>query len=194
MSLALFAKQFDHPIERILVQRSDGNEPAATFRNSQSAKNYGVELELRRNLSAVSSALLPFTLFANLTWMQSEIRPSADSLSSLTSARRPMVGQAEYVVNAGLTYTGAGRTSATLLYNVVGPRISEAAIFPLPDVYEQKRHVLDLSLQLPLAAGTTIKLDAKNLLDSPYRWTQGTVERLHYRTGRVFSAGVSWDP
>jgi outer membrane receptor protein involved in Fe transport len=105
-----------------------------------------------------------------------------------------MVGQAEYVVNGGLTYAGPGGLNATALYNVVGPRILEAGARPFPDSYEQARHVVDLSVQVPVVASTSIRFDAKNLLDSPYRVDQGGVTRLRYQTGRVFSFGASWNP
>jgi hypothetical protein len=134
-------------------------------------------------------------VFANATLMRSNIRPGNDSLSSLTSASRPMVGQAKYVLNSGLTYTSSGGgVSATLLYNVVGPRVYEAALSPLPDVYEYPRHIVDASLQLPFLAGLALKLDGRNLLDAPIRLMQGSVERHYYRTGRVFSLGLSWQP
>jgi hypothetical protein len=38
------------------------------------------------------------------------------------------------------------------------------------------------------------KLDLKNLLDEPYRFTQGTVVREYYRSGRAVVLGVSWKP
>jgi TonB-dependent receptor len=193
-SVALFAKRFINPIERILIQRSDG-APEATFVNATKADNYGLELELRHSLGLLTSALEPVTAFANATLMQSEIRPGNDSLSSLTSKRRPMVGQSSYVVNTGLTYASAsGRASVTVLYNTAGRRISEAAIYPLPDVYEEARHLLDASLQLPVGNAATIKLDGKNLLDAPIRFSQGGIERLYYRSGRVYSVGISWTP
>jgi hypothetical protein len=104
-----------------------------------------------------------------------------------------MVGQSAYVVNAGLMYTGlSGRVSGTVLYNTVGRRIAEAAIHPLPDVYEEARHVVDASLHLSIGARAAVKLDGKNLLDAPVRFTQGPVERLYYRSGRVYSLGISW--
>ena len=193
-SVAVFVKRFLHPIERILIQRSDG-APEATFVNATAANNYGLELELRHGLGILTPALQPLTLFANATIMHSEIEPGNDSLSSLTNARRPMVGQSAYVVNAGLTYANqSGRLNATVLYNAVGRRISEAAIFPLPDVYDETRHLLDLSVQVPLTGQATLKVDAKNLLDSPFQFTQGTVQRLYYRAGRVFGAGITWTP
>ena len=106
-----------------------------------------------------------------------------------------MVGQSPYVVNAGLTYTNeTGTTSFTALYNVFGKRIVSAAEQPLPDAYEQPRHQVDLALRFPLKAGLNAKIDLRNVLDSKYEVTQGTVVREAYRAGRVFSAGFSWRP
>ena len=104
-----------------------------------------------------------------------------------------MVGQAPYVVNAGLTY-GARENglSATALYNVIGRRIFAASLLPLPSVYEEQRHVVDFSMRFPLRRGMSAKLDAKNVLNSPYEVTQGTVQREFYRTGRALSLGLSW--
>jgi hypothetical protein len=45
--------------------------------------------------------------------MRSTIEPGNDSLSSLTSPTRPMVGQAKYVVNAGLTYSSSSRSTTS---------------------------------------------------------------------------------
>jgi outer membrane receptor protein involved in Fe transport len=104
-----------------------------------------------------------------------------------------MVGQAPYVINAGLTWRHpSADASATLLFNRVGERISEAGEIPLPDVVEQPRNVLDASVGFPLFGGIRGRADVKNLLDAPYRLTQGTVVREGYRSGRVFSIGFSW--
>ena len=45
-----------------------------------------------------------FNVFANTTLMKSEITPGNEGISALTNPNRPMVGQSEYVVNAGLGY------------------------------------------------------------------------------------------
>ena len=107
-----------------------------------------------------------------------------------------MVGQAPYVVNAGLTYLAHRATalSATLLFNRVGPRIDAAGDRPLPDVIEQPRNVLDLSLRLPVAGAFSARIDAKNLLDAPYVVRQGTVTRENISTGQVVQAGLVWRP
>jgi TonB-dependent receptor len=194
ISLGAFYKRFRNPIERILVQNADGFSPDITFANADGADNYGVELEVRKRLDLLSAALRSFTLFTNVTLMESEIEVGNEGLSSLTNPSRPMAGQSEYVVNAGLGYgSDDGRWNATFLYNVSGPRLSEAGISPLPDTYEQERHLMDVSLQFPVAGAVSGKLDGKNLLDQPIQFLQGPVTRLTYRTGRIFSLGFKWE-
>lgn len=139
----------------------------------------------------VSPVLAPLTLFANATLMQSEIRAGTDSLSALTNPDRPMLGQAPYVVNAGLGWS-RGRASATALFNVVGKRVAAAGVGGLPDTYEMPRNVLDLSMSVPVSTAISVKLDAKNLLDAAHLVRQGAVIRERYTTGRVLSLGVSW--
>ena len=132
--------------------------------------------------------------FANLTAMRSEIViGSAASGASRISDERPMVGQSPFVINAGVTYQPRERGwSATVLYNVFGERIVSAAEAPLPDVYELPRHAFDLSVRLPLQDRVSAKLDIRNFFDQPYEMVQGSTTREFYRTGRVISAGVSW--
>jgi outer membrane receptor protein involved in Fe transport len=192
LSLAVFGKRFKDPIERVLVIQTGAL--ANSFVNAEKADNYGLELEVRKSLDFVSPSLEPFTVFANTTLMQSEITPGNTDISSLTNPDRPMVGQAEYVVNGGLSYSAANGINATALYNVVGARIVEAGVRPFPDAYEQPRHIVDFSLQVPVLQSTSLKLDAKNLFDSPYRVLQGGILRSRYRTGRVFSISATWQP
>ena len=193
VSVGAFAKRFQNPIELVIVAATGGS--ALSYVNAQAAHNYGVELELRKSLADLGEALSPFSVFGNLTVMSSRITPGNDSISALTNENRPMVGQAGYVVNAGIGYLHPrSDLSATVLYNVVGRRIAEAGVYPMPDSYEQPRQVFDAALRVPLWGGVAMKFDAKNLLDSPYRVLQGTLVRHEYRTGRTFSVGLSWRP
>jgi len=116
---------------------------------------------------------------------------SSDRLSSLTNRKRAMVGQAPYVVNAGATWsTPSNRASATMVYNIVGKRITAAGSTPLPDTYEMARAGLDVSFQTSIVGGLSARLDGKNLLDSPFEVRQGSVVRERYRAGRVLSLGL----
>ena len=191
LSIGAFAKRFRDPIERVDVATS--GEPQVTFVNAEGATNYGVELEMRKGLGFLGERLAPLAVFTNATLMRSDITLGNRELASNTNDSRPMVGQAPYVLNGGVTYTsGSGRSSATLLFNRVGRRIVAAGAAPLPDNYEQARSVLDLSLRFPVAGSLAAKLDARNLLDSPFVIRQGDVTRERYTFGRVVSLGLSW--
>jgi len=187
LSIGAFAKRFDDPIEPRYQGRSGTN--SLWFENAESALNYGVELEARNNLGFLSSSLDPLWVFANVTLMHSEVDTGNDE-----DETRAMTGQAPYVVNAGVTWASASGTSATVLYNVVGGRIINArpSGTAVLDMVEQPRPTLDLSLRFPAFGGVSAKLDAKNLLDSPYEVIQGDLQRTYYRSGRNFSLGLSW--
>ena len=190
ISLGVFAKHFDQPIEKVIVGTTGGT--ALSYINADGGSNYGVEVELRKNLLTVARALAPFTVFANVTLMHSRIQPGS---ATLTNADRPMVGQSPYVVNAGLGYTSSsGALSATALFNVVGRRVAEAGANPITDAYEEARSMLDLSLQAALPGSLQMKFDARNLLDAPIHITQGSLTRQRYTMGRVFTLGFSWQP
>ena len=193
VSVGVFAKNFDKPIER--VYQSTSGQHIVFYTNAQSARNYGVELEARKSLSFLIPALERLQGFTNLTFMQSNITLSPDTRASATNKSRRMVGQAPYVVNGGLTYlASANGASATILYNRVGPRIQAAGDIPLPDVVEEARDALDFSLRLPVAGAFSARFDAKNLMDAPYTVRQGTVTRDEFRAGRTVQAGLIWRP
>jgi outer membrane receptor for ferrienterochelin and colicin len=188
LSVGVFAKRFTDPIETRYMGRSGTN--SLWFENAESAVNYGVEFEAMKDLGFLAWALEPVSLFANATVMKSEVRTGNEGETG-----RPMTGQAPYVLNTGITYTSRSQaTSATLLYNVVGERITNArpSGAQVSDIVEQPRPMLDLSLRFPLMGGMDGKLDFKNLLDSPYELRQSELLRAYYRTGRSLSFGVSW--
>jgi outer membrane receptor protein involved in Fe transport len=125
--------------------------------------------------------------------MSSEVKLDTTRGLAVTDRARRLVGQAPYVVNAGLTYSsGSGRTNATILYNVVGERIYAAGVAPLPNIVEAPRDVVDLSVRFPIWREVSGRFDARNLLDARYRFMQGNLEREGYNAGRSISLGLSW--
>lgn len=191
IGLGAFAKKFTNPIERVDVATSGASRLG--FINADGASIYGVEVELRKSFSLRHSDEHPLSVFGNATVMKSSIDITSDRLSSLTNRKRGMVGQAPYVANAGATWSSlSAKTSATVLYNVVGRRITAAGSTPLPDTYENARNGIDASFQSPIFGALSARLDARNLLDSPYEVKQGSVVRERYRSGRVISLGLKW--
>jgi outer membrane receptor protein involved in Fe transport len=191
-SVSLFGKQFDNPIERIYLGTSGTR--IVSYQNALRANNVGIELEARTGLGTVAQTLENVSLFTNATFMQSDITIRQGN-ASVTSANRAMVGQAPYMVNAGVTWSStSGALSGTVLYNTVGPRIIDAGVVPLPDTKELPRQVVDFSLRFPILRGVAGRFDARNLLDAQYRIEQGPVTRESYFVGRTFSVGLNWQP
>jgi outer membrane receptor protein involved in Fe transport len=133
------------------------------------------------------------SLFSNVTIMQSRVNLDTTQGLTVTDKTRRLVGQAPYVVNAGLSYSNlSGSTNATILYNVVGDRIFAAGVMPLPNIVEKARNVVDLSLRFPVMGSLSGRMDARNVLDARYRYMQGNLEREGYNAGRSLSLGFSW--
>lgn len=191
LSIGVFAKRFHNPIER--VEQATSGAYQARFQNAESAMNIGVELEARKHLGFLGTWGEAFSGFSNVTVMRSSVQLDTLQHLSVTDTKRALVGQAPYVVNAGLTYASlSGSTTATLLYNVVGERIHAAGVLPLPNIVEASRHVVDFSLRVPVRGSMSARFDARNLLDTRYRYMQGNLEREGYNAGRTFSVGLSW--
>jgi outer membrane receptor protein involved in Fe transport len=194
ISVGVFAKHFTLPIERVYGSGSGGTS-FVFFTNAKSADNYGVELELRKDLGDLGRRMEPLSIFTNVTVMRSQIHLFDSTQAAATNLSRAMVGQAPYVFNTGLTYAAAsGVTTATLLFNRVGARIVAAGSSPLPDVLEQPRNVLDFSMRNTITSDLTLRFDLKNLFDAPYNVEQGTVTRDYYRAGRTVNLGFQWKP
>lgn len=175
VTIALFYKYFKNPIEWTYLDA--GGSYTYTFENAVSANNYGVEIDIRKNLSFVG--LTNFTLGFNTSIISSHI--NFDKLS--IEADRPMQGQSPYLINASLFYDKkeAG-ISAGLLYNRIGKRIvgigrvdtgSGASINnDVPDTYELPRDVIDLVLTKRLGKHLEIKASVKDLLSQSVVFVQ----------------------
>jgi TonB-dependent receptor len=209
LAVSAFYKSFANPIEQFYLIGSDiAVEPV----NANDATNFGAEFELRKTLDFITPALEGFSLGANLTLVRSEVNFTEGefvkifdgvsindySTEALTSSSRPLQGQSPYVVNVTLGYDNYDwGTGVTLLYNIFGERLAAVGTYGIPDVYEQPRGSLDLTLTQRLPAGLQLRLSGRNLLDAENLFQQEfsdgelvPVER--YRAGRSLSLGVSF--
>lgn len=171
-AISVFYKDFSKPIEKIILPA--GNRGTDSFQNAKGARNAGIELELRKNLGFAAPALADFGALANLTLVASRVALDEGQKGLQTNNVRPLSGQSPFVVNAGLDYSNDKTgTRLRLLYNVYGRRIVQVGSYGLPDVYEQPRHVLDLTAAQRLTKYLDLKLSAENLLLAPVKYTQG---------------------
>ncbi|UQA63775.1 TonB-dependent receptor [Polyangium aurulentum] len=174
-AISVFYKDFQKPIEQIILPSPGG---IISFQNAKGARNAGIELELRKNMGFAHPSLAGVGVLGNVTLVQSRVSIDETQTGIQTNNVRPLAGQSPYVVNAGLDYTNDGSgTRARILYNVFGRRIAQVGSHDLPDVYEQPRHLLDVTVAQRVGKFVDLKLSAENLLLAPVVFTQGPSAR-----------------
>ncbi|MFO0587339.1 MAG: TonB-dependent receptor [Polyangiaceae bacterium] len=175
LAVSAFYKQFKDPIEAIILGGSSND--LITYTNAKGARVLGLELEAKKNLGFITSALADLSPIANLTLSQSRVELDPSQGIQTTNVR-PLVGQSPLVLNLGLDYTNEGTgTRARLLYNVSAARIRAAGSNNLLDTYEQPRHLLDAAIAQKIGQHVDLKLTIENILNSPYRATFGAEDK-----------------
>ena len=199
ITLSLFYKRFQHPIERTF--NIEASTPELTFRNVPQAQVIGFETGVKKKLDQIGSLFSPLSMGANFSWIYSWVRIDEQELQLIralapdASSYRPMYGQAPYSVNAFLQYTGTKGFEANVSYNIFGQRIS--VITPGgPSIYEMPRHSLDANVSQQIGAHWKTKLSVRNILDAPFRFVQDfentTYFTQRYQQGRTFSLSFSY--
>lgn len=204
ISLAAFFKHFDAPIEWTYTV-AGGTDLVYSYQNADKATAYGLELDVRKDLSFMG--LRHFTLVFNGSLIKSRVHFAPGSRYE----DRPMQGQSPYLVNAGLFYAFGG-WNAALLYNRVGKRLLGVGrslgstgdqTVKIPDSYEMPRNTVDVSASRAFGRWT-VKLAVKDLLAEKVFYKQfndvtradgsrKTVEEVTraYRPGRSVSLSLS---
>lgn len=184
-SISGFAKELTSPIETVIINTA---QQSRTWGNAERATNLGLELEFRK--------LLPLNLYAagNLALIRSRIDLS-NTGSVGTSRIRPLEGQSPYVINLQLGWDHPSRPDQfTLLYNVIGRRITEVGSTGSPDAYELPVHLIDFVAKKSLGEQWTLSLSLGNLLDAAARSVQGEELVDEIRRGPRVGLGLRWSP
>jgi outer membrane receptor protein involved in Fe transport len=195
LSISAFYKKFDDPIEQVFLAAASA---AYSYQNGEEAELYGVELDVRQRLDRIAEALYALTFQGNLALTESEVTVKRQGAFVPTNTRRPLEGQSPWVVNAGLIYTHPrGATELGLFYNIFGERVAAAGGSGVPDIYEQPRNQLDLTLRQKVVGGVSTKFKITNLLNDAYEFEQSangiTLLQRKYQTGTSYSLGFSYE-
>lgn len=203
ISISAFYKNFTNPIER--ATSPFNNEPKDglkfVYRNVDNARVYGMEIEARKDLGFISPSLSNLKIGTNVSLIKSEVDINETELQIIrvndpeASAKRELFGQSPYIVNAFLMY-GIEGFGANLSYNVLGPRLSVVSSGGTPNIYEQPRNVLDLTIIKKIGNRFSTKLAVQNLLNPAFKFTQEfkdvEYEYQSYKVGRTVSFGISY--
>ena len=204
IALSAYGKYFDAPIETTI---SAGGNLIRSFANARAAYNIGGELEARKELVISERGLRGVSIGGNVCLLYSQVDLEGVA-GQQTSKVRALQGQSPFVVNlfAELDRPEWG-TQLRVLYNVFGERIDQVGAFGLPDKYEQPRHQLDITVAQKLPSGLSLRLSARNLVNSPVQIIQrGTLPgsggaegpkvqetTVRYTTGQTVSLSLSYD-
>ena len=187
LAVSLFHKRFTKPIEPIIIPTSRG---VVSFQNAKGAVNTGVELEARKSLDMFTPSLKEFTMLGNVTIVHSRVDLDTAQTGIQTSSSRPLAGQSPFVVNMAVDWNHEKtKTRLRVLYNVFGARISQVGLNGIPDMYEQPRHLVDLSAAQGIGEHLDLKATLENVLNAPVRFTQGEGDAFlanRYLSGQTF--------
>lgn len=189
LAVSPFYKRFSDPIEQIILPA--GARGITSYVNAPSADLVGVELEARKSLDFITEELDVLSVIGNVTLGKSSVGLDPAGAELVTSKERPLSLQAPYIMNFALDFDEPALwLRARVSYNLVGPRLSTVGTNGLPDVYEEPRHGLDLTVGKKLGEHVELKASASNLIDSPVRRTQGGEVVSEHRLGQTFSLGL----
>lgn len=185
ISIAAFYKYFDSPIEWTYTV-TGGTSLVYSYMNAQRANNYGIELDIRKDLSFIG--LPGFSWSFNGALIKSRVKFEAGSKEE----DRPMQGQSPYLVNTGLFYKNDKlQLDVAVLYNRIGKRIigvgrsegttSGNEALRVPDSYEMPRDVIDISASKKFGNHWELKLSIRDLLAQKVYYKQ--FADVHYSNG-----------
>lgn len=201
-SISGFYKYFKNPVEERLNGNSIGNIQADYY-NAKSARNLGVELEMRKSLSFIGQSPIfeDFTVFGNFSYINSRVETD-------NNENRALQGQSPYSVNVGLQYNNANSgLNSTLLFNKIGRRIlfvgdGSAGLFPI--VWENPRPLLDFQIGKRILEKGEIKFTVSDIFNRPFQFYQDINKNgksdarpvdnpyVSYRPGTTFSLSFSY--
>ncbi len=175
--VSFFGKNFIKPIEQIVADGSVPSNLLLTYTNPESAILYGMELEFRKKINEW------FDFYTNASVMNSRVE--------VNGVARQLQGQSNYVLNSGINLKRKNNI-LNLTYNRVGDRISAVGFQGYPDIYENSRDVLDVTLLHKIKSGE-IKMSISDLFAQPSIYYQKISDRNLIKTNneRVVSISIN---
>jgi len=205
ISISGFYKKFHNAIESF--NQDSGSSRIVTYINTDQVNVYGVEFEFRKSLDFISNTdfLKKTTFYTNLSLIKSKVDISNSGLNLLRTSR-PMVGQAPYIINAGLQHSFLNdKLNFNALYNRVGRRVIVAGGVLLPEIWDVPRDVIDLQLALKIIKNKgELKFNAGDILnqrltqyydrDGDKKYSLGSTDETisSYKPGANYSLSFSY--
>ncbi len=203
-AISAFYKNLTDPIEIAFVAASFSNYKPL---NLETANVFGLEIELRKDLSTLFSMLEHWRINFNGSYIISDEKYSEDELKlrrlglregQSVGTSRPLQGQSPYLINAGLEYNNQDKGfQGGLFYNVQGKTLQVVGNGFYPDVYTIPFNSLNFNFIKQLRKNRTLTFKVTNLLDdnreSQFIGYKQEREYFSFRQiGRTFSINYSF--
>ncbi|MFZ4399187.1 MAG: carboxypeptidase-like regulatory domain-containing protein [Bacteroidales bacterium] len=164
ISASIFYKGFENHIEL-----SSWGYVLSWINNPNYTNLYGLELEGNKKI------IKELEFKANLTLIYSQsvlnggiLHDLVGHIFYLKGGKRPMFGQAPYVLNTMLTYNIPDYgISATLSYNIQGSKLVIVTDPTKPDIYELPRHLVDFKISKKLGSHFNVSLKVLDIFNNP---------------------------
>ena len=187
VSLGGFFKNFDSPIEQV---DQGASSRLISWDNAKSATNFGIEIDVYKNLDFISETLEDLYISSNFAAIKSQIQLNPGSIN--TSLARPLQGQSPYILNAQLGWDSDDGLKAALSYNISGQRIQDVGRNGLPDVFQKPFHQLDVNVSKTWKNDLKLTLKAKNLVNAHNVVKAGDRIVRKFKRGRLLTMSIGW--
>ena len=195
ISLALFYKSIDNPVERAIPDASgSAASSATTFVNQETADLKGIELDGTKNVFDEDTYLV--FVSGNVSYIDSKVDLSPDSirLEGASADGRELQGQSQWLGNLqiGLDHYPTEQ-QFTLLLNYFDKRIFRVArgTNTGPE-YEDSRLILDFTYEKIWSESLVLEASIKNILNTKVEYSQNDNTIESYNVGTFFKAGVTY--
>lgn len=179
LSFSLFYKKFNYPME---IYTDEGSGGLFELRNNKNAKNYGLEVEVRKSLAFTKVPVLQnITLYGNFTALDARVTGMEINYNGIDSTnptkvtplelvgreeKRPQTGASNYMVNAGVYYD-IQPASFSLVYNYVSNRMFRPDRAYRYSLFERPQVSLDAQLAARfLKQRLEVRVNVANILNS----------------------------
>ena len=170
ISGSLFYKEFTNAIESL--NELPGSDPLLSYTSDANATNYGLEVEIRKNFDFLDKLFGTKLLFRNFIFTMNYARIFSEvkiegSAAAAGIGTRPLQGQSPSIINSSIQYYNPNSgLSVAIFVNRVGRRIAfvREKNGLIPDLWENPRTVVDLSIARKIYKGLEAKFTIGDLL------------------------------
>jgi TonB-dependent receptor len=191
LSFGVFDKEFKNyivPNQTGFVNVGPGNAlPLVTFNNVSKSHARGMEFNWEQRFKDLPWFLGGLGASANYTFVDSRIEIRPGEFSTLPSASKNTWNVAAFYEQYGLGMRLVAYSTSADLFFIGGQKSA--------DVWNATRTSMDFGSTYAFAEHWTGYFNAKNLLNTPHKFYQGTFERVIQREfyGQTYQLGVRFD-